>query len=109
MWRSWSALAETTQLLDKITEGKTGIDPVSASELIGSKGEARKAELRAAWRKWWAANKDNWPPKEEAKPEAQKEPPPQEVPEVPDKGQADEPAPDPTKDTGQPAQPAPAN
>jgi hypothetical protein len=108
----YSTLVETARLLDKITEGKTGIKPVvDYAEFLfpPQEGEAKRAELRAAWCKWWAANKDNWPPKEEAKPEAQKEPPPQEVPEVPDKGQADEPAPDPTKDAGQPAQPAPAN
>jgi len=85
-----SALIATTRLLDKITEGKTGIKPVVVYGdilLPESEAEAKKAELRAAWRTWWAANKDNWPPKEEeTRPETQTESPPQENPEVTDKG-----------------------
>ena len=70
-WMTRSALAETTQLLDKATESKTGIKPVSSVEIVKlerPKLEQRKAEIRATWRAWWAENKDNWPPKESEPP-----------------------------------------
>jgi hypothetical protein len=68
MTRSWSTLAEATQLLDKATEGKAGIKLASAGELLGREGSERKGQLRTAWRAWWVENRDNWPPKESEAP-----------------------------------------
>ena len=68
MGRSWSALFEAARLLEKATEGKTGIKRADQGQLLGREGPARKAELRAAWRAWWAENRDNWPPKESEAP-----------------------------------------
>ena len=56
-----SVLAETTRLLDQITGGRSGIQPISDSELRAAYDRnAKKAELRAAWRKWWEEHREEW-------------------------------------------------
>ena len=67
----------TTRLLDRITQGKSGIARVSPSELMKMEEparEARKAELRAAWRTWLEENKAEW----EAEPKPEEEAPAQD-------------------------------
>jgi hypothetical protein len=56
-----SVLAETTRLLDQITGGRSGIQPISDSELRAAYDRnAKKAEVQAAWRKWWEEHREEW-------------------------------------------------